>query len=51
MKFNFLFQEIRELRNNEGFPAIDCVNYLAGNVDNSRTGGINEPRADWQYSK
>lgn len=27
-----------------------CVSYLAG-VDNSRTIGVDEPRADWQHSE
>lgn len=42
--------EIREL-GKKGFPAVaQCFNYLAGNVD-SRSGGGDEPRADWQHSE
>lgn len=43
--------EIRQLAR-FGFPRVaQCVNYLAGNLDNSRTGGTDEPRADWQHSE
>lgn len=44
--------ELRILGGEKGFPQVDkCVSYLAGNVDNSRTVGVDEPRADWQHSE
>lgn len=48
---NLRDDEIREL-GKKGFPAVaQCFNYLAGNIDNSRAGGGDEPRADWQHSE
>jgi hypothetical protein len=48
---NLRDDEIREL-SQKGFPAYPaCFNYLAGNLDNSRSGGSDEPRADWQHSE
>lgn len=48
---NLRDDEIRELAK-KGFPAYpQCFNYLAGNIDNSRAGGGDEPRADWQHSE
>lgn len=48
---NLRDDEIREL-GKKGFPAVaQCFNYLAGNIDNSRSGGGDEPRADWQHSE
>lgn len=48
---NLRDDEIREL-GKKGFPAVSqCFNYLAGNMDNSRSGGSDEPRADWQHSE
>lgn len=48
---NLRDDEIREL-GKKGFPAYpQCFNYLAGNIDNSRSGGVDEPRADWQHSE
>lgn len=48
---NLRDDEIRELAK-KGFPAYpQCFNYLAGNIDNSRSGGVDEPRADWQHSE
>lgn len=48
---NLRDDEIREL-GKKGFPAVaQCFNYLAGNIDNSRLGGGEEPRADWQHSE
>lgn len=48
---NLRDDEIRELAN-KGFPTVaQCFNYLAGNIDNSRAGGGDEPRADWQHSE
>lgn len=48
---NLRDDEIREL-GNKGFPTVaQCFNYLAGNIDNSRAGGGDEPRADWQHSE
>lgn len=46
---NLRDDEIREL-GNKGFPAYpQCFNYLAGNIDNSRSG--DEVRLDWQHSE
>jgi hypothetical protein len=48
---NLRDDEIREL-GKKGFPAYpQCFNYLAGNIDNARSGGVDEPRADWQHSE
>lgn len=45
--------ELLILQNEIGFPKKikKCVSYLDGNVDNSRTVGVDEPRADWQHSE
>ena len=45
--------ELLILKGEIGFPKRHekCVSYLAGNVDNSRTVGVDEPRADWQHSE
>lgn len=45
--------ELLILQNEIGFPKkiTKCVSYLDGNVDNSRTVGVDEPRADWQHSE
>ncbi|CRL02409.1 CLUMA_CG015192, isoform A [Clunio marinus] len=48
---NLREDEIREL-SKKGFPSVNmCFNYLAGNNDNGRSGGGEEPRADWQHSE
>lgn len=44
--------EIDQLHKEHSFPRQEaCVNYLSGNMENSKNQGLDEPRQDWQHSE